>query len=181
MFYYYFLLSPFTFFTQPPTPPLPWQLSVCLSESVSFLFISLFHSLDSTYEWTHRVLVFLRLAYFCLRLFSRRKSSLPLCFSSICMSVPASPQTRGHASFSSEWEPRESTCKNQTASFPPLCLQTSQTEAHRGIPPAFSHQKIGKYSQGRQAAEITKGSWTTETDFNPFRIRQPFLSLLHLM
>ena len=33
-------------------------------ESVSILFVSLFCSLDSTYEWNHMVFVFLWLAYF---------------------------------------------------------------------------------------------------------------------
>ena len=59
-------LNPFTFFTQPPTPFPPdyCQSVLCISESVSILFVGLFCFLDSTYKWNHVVFIFLWPAYF---------------------------------------------------------------------------------------------------------------------
>ena len=63
--YTFFLLNSFAYFTQLPTPPFHWQMSVFyIYESVSILLVCLFCSLDSIYEWNHMVLVFLWLAYF---------------------------------------------------------------------------------------------------------------------
>ena len=57
--FFFFLLNPFTFFTQSPKPLSLWQLSVCtLYLWVYFYFISLFCSLDYTYQWDHTVLSF---------------------------------------------------------------------------------------------------------------------------
>lgn len=116
-----------------------------------------------------------------IKLFSGRKSTLPFYFSFIGTSVPASPQTREYAPFSLATR-RGGSWGNQCVKvrqhpFPPLRLQIAQPEVQCCTPPTFSHQKIGKYLQGRRAAEITKGSWTTETDRNPFRTSQPFLSV----
>lgn len=95
--------------------------------------------------------------------------------------VPAPPQTRGYVSFSlvtrrggSRGNQR---VKTRPHPFPPLRLQTPQTEAHCRVLPHFHIKNLAKYSQGRPAAEITKGSWTIETDLNPFRISQPFLNV----
>ena len=47
---FFFLLNPFTFFTQAPTPL--WQLSVCsLYQWVCFCFVCKFILLDSTYKY----------------------------------------------------------------------------------------------------------------------------------
>ena len=60
-----FLLNPSTFFHPAPKPTFPdsCQSVLCIYESVSILFVTLFCSLNSTYEWNHMVLVFLSLAY----------------------------------------------------------------------------------------------------------------------
>ena len=61
------LTNPFTFFQSVPTPLLPsdsCQSIPCIHASVSILFVSLFCSLDSTYNWDHIVFVFLWLAFF---------------------------------------------------------------------------------------------------------------------
>ena len=47
-----------------PLPPNSCQFVLCIYESVSILFVSLFCSLYSTYKWSHMVLVFLWVAYF---------------------------------------------------------------------------------------------------------------------
>ena len=59
------LLNLFTSCIQSPKPfPLAATSFLCVYESVSIFFVHLFSSLDSTYEWNHIVLVFLRLTYF---------------------------------------------------------------------------------------------------------------------
>ena len=103
-----------------------------------------------------------------------------VCISQVAdTSVLAFPQTREHASFSlvTCWGGSQGNqCVKVSFSFHHrVCWLVN--EAWHWTPPLFSHQKIGKYRQGRRAAEITKGSWTTETDFNPFRISQPFLNV----
>ena len=57
--YMFFGQSRHLLWSSPPTP-----LSSDRCPSVSILSVSLFCSLDSTYEWNHMVFVFLRQAYF---------------------------------------------------------------------------------------------------------------------
>ena len=59
------LLNPFTFFTQSlnSLPSDSCRPVLCIYESVSILFVSLFCSLDSTHKCNHMVLAFLWLAY----------------------------------------------------------------------------------------------------------------------
>ena len=64
VFCFCFIPSPFTPSPLNPFPSDSGQSPLCLYESVSILFVSSFRSLDSTYEWTHMVLVFLSLAFF---------------------------------------------------------------------------------------------------------------------
>ena len=61
-----FCLIPSPFSSSPTTllPSDSCQSVLCIYESVSMLFVSLFCLLDSMYKWNHTVFVFLWLAYF---------------------------------------------------------------------------------------------------------------------
>ena len=57
VFYFYFLLNPFTFFTEPPKPPPPdsCQSVLCICESISILFATIFCSLECFCFLTYRM------------------------------------------------------------------------------------------------------------------------------
>ena len=82
------------FFTQPPIPCLSdsYGSVLCIYESISILFVSLFYLLDSTYNWNDMVPVFLWMAFSLGIMFSRpihavTKGESPF-FSRLSSSIP---------------------------------------------------------------------------------------------
>ena len=61
---YFLICSLFPAISQTPLPPGNHQSDLCIYESVSILFIHLFHSSDSTYKWKHKVICLLLTDYF---------------------------------------------------------------------------------------------------------------------